>query len=915
MKAKFGLKARISIALVALILVVIILTGGMALSRGIKLTEALMGEQVFKAAAKASETVDVNKLAAVIKDMDSSSEAYRDIREKMNAMRSSLDLKYLYIMMKNNKGQYIYLVDGMTADEGDFSKLGDVEDNKVYYAGFDKAMQGNIVKGKFDFSPKWGSVVSTYIPIRDNSGKVIAFLGADMDATESMNIMKSNTLFMVIFMSGIFIVCLAAMFHLSSIISSPITKLSEYSAKIAKGETVSPIKVKGSHELGDLAAVLNDRAAAIKNLLNNMGQGLLSFGEDLLVDTEYSLECRKIFNRNIENMKFPELIYPDDIEQQNFIGSIFAKILREKDESKRNVYLPLLSDEIAINGRNINVDYKIIDSNGKDSGEEFMVILTDVTDKRVLENHIVQERDTLKMVVKTVINYNDFAECLRDFQNFTQSGLGSILESGSSNEDKLLEIMRIIHTFKGNFGQLDMNNTSAKLHEFEDWLIENKGSLKTLDSRSFGTAFSYFDIASWVEKDMDILRGILGDKFLMKYMNMESVLMIDKVKLKEIEEKMLSILSPFDCRLLLPEIEKLRYKPFKELLRTYPEYVSRMAGRLGKQVKLMEITGGDFLVDTDKYIGFTKSLTHVFRNALDHGLEPVDERMFRNKEEYGRIRCIVKLINNHIHIMISDNGRGMDMKKIRNKAVEKGIISEEKALQLSYDEILNLVFTDELSTKETADEISGRGVGLPAVKREIDKLNGSVVIKSKSGEGTEFHFILPFNQVQSLDRITINDIMNPLLNTAAKFIAEQLGEQTAAFSNHVITRMDRLNLSSVTAFMDIKGIFEGRFAMSFDEKLAEEFTEKFAVGGLPKNQVGSFIEDSIAECLNIILGNSLKMMPGLEELLIFSSPVTISSDNTSIKYKGADIWTCNVAFDTGNLSISFVTTEKGLSAA
>lgn len=209
------------------------------------------------------------------------------------------------------------------------------------------------------------------------------------------------------------------------------------------------------------------RTAAVTNLLNNAGQGFLTFGEDLLVNEEYSSECIRVFGRRIEGIKFSELVYSDDEEGKNFFDSLMTEVfLQDDDELIVDMYLPLLPKEIEIVGKHIQFDYKIIyDVNSQ--ARSCMAILTDVTEKRLLENQMELEKNNLKMIVKVLVNYNDFIQTLKDYRNFCSKEIHAILNSGNTLEQKVSEIFRGVHTYKGNFSQFYMMSITQKLHDFE----------------------------------------------------------------------------------------------------------------------------------------------------------------------------------------------------------------------------------------------------------------------------------------------------------------------------------------------------------------------------------------------------------------------------------------------------------------
>ncbi|MCX7711332.1 MAG: ATP-binding protein [Clostridia bacterium] len=530
-------------------------------------------------------------------------------------------------------------------------------------------------------------------------------------------------------------------------------KLKIYSKEIEeKNERLNAmwLEVKNSRDQIEewnkgLEQMVIQKTTEVKNLLDNAGQGFLTFGRDLLIDKEYSLECVSIFGERIENRRISDLLCSNE-EERKYFELTLLRIFDERNSSKQELYLPLLPDETEIQGKYIHLQYKVIQSLQEPDQKVFMMVLTDITEKRQLENKVENERKTLKMVVKAVTDHHEFTKCIEDYQFFCQQELPMILGCELSCEEKLFEIYRKIHTFKGNFAQIDMVHIVNVLHNFEDRISVLRTRSAHLSQEEVKMVFNGQIMEKWLDEDMSILKEILGDNFF----EYEKVLFVDQVKLVEIENQMASTLSSEQLHLLLPKIKALRYRPFKELLKPYPKFVSRLSEQLEKPIAPMNIEGGEMLVDIDRYFSFSRSLVHVFKNMVDHGIEEIEDRIEKGKNESGNIRCRAELQGNHIELVISDDGRGIDVEKIREKALEQFSKSEaaipmEKSL--SDEEALMLIFKDGITTKKYANQVSGRGIGLAAVKCELEKLGGSVMVKSRSGMGTEFHFQLPFDGI------------------------------------------------------------------------------------------------------------------------------------------------------------------------
>ncbi len=189
-------------------------------------------------------------------------------------------------------------------------------------------------------------------------------------------------------------------------------------------------------------------------------------------------------------------------------------------------------------------------------------------------------------------------------------------------------------------------------------------------------------------------------------------------------------------------VMKTRMQPIGRLFQKYPRIARDLARQLGKDVELA-LVGEETEVDKTMIEDLADPLVHLVRNAVDHGVEPAEERLLAGKPIKSIVRLEARQEGDHIVLIIADDGRGMSPERIRMKAIEKGIISEEEANTLDDRQSLNLIFMPGFSTKTQASAVSGRGVGMDVVKTNIQKLNGSVEIRSEPGKGSVFLISLP----------------------------------------------------------------------------------------------------------------------------------------------------------------------------
>ncbi|NDY57474.1 hypothetical protein G3N56_12085 [Desulfovibrio sulfodismutans] len=484
---------------------------------------------------------------------------------------------------------------------------------------------------------------------------------------------------------------------------------------------------------------LRDRNEAVKNLLDNAGQGFLSFGADLAISEEYSLECVQLFRVQIGGRRFPELLarhLPSETQAtvDEVLGGIFlaAKPLQQK------VFLSLLPGELIIHDRAVRAQYKLI---RRQDEIRMMVILTDVTERKRLEREMAEERNNVKMVVRALSRQSEVLSAMAAFREFAGNLGPDVAALGADDcaATALAEIFRQVHTFKGDFAQLGLHNTAAALHELENALaVLANGPPPSREA--LADVLSGMDAELILERDVAILTGILGESF---FGGSES-LRVDKRALLDLEGRVGSLLSGAAREAVLAELRVLRRHNVKDILAPYGDYLAGLAERLEKAVAPLLVTGDDVFVDRVPREAFVKALVHVFRNMIDHGLEDMDERLATGKPETGTIAChVARAGEDMVRLEVSDDGRGIDVARVLAKAMQKGLVTPQAAGSMAPEAVYDLLFRDDFSTRDEVSLLSGRGVGLAAVRAETERLGGAVRVESEPGRGSRFIFTLP----------------------------------------------------------------------------------------------------------------------------------------------------------------------------
>lgn len=445
----------------------------------------------------------------------------------------------------------------------------------------------------------------------------------------------------------------------------------------------------------NLEKKIEEKTSKVTTLLDNADQGFLSFGNDMIIDKEYSKVCEKIFKKSIDGLNLADLLYPKTSAKKELFVQTLQSLLKETKALKIKTIISLLQHEFIINKKAIDVQYKIVDEN------KFMLILTDITAKKLLEKKINREKNILKMIVAVVSDSEEFFDLSDDFEELHISKK-NLVKTDKTPLHNATEIYRLIHTFKGLFSQKEMNNVVVNLHKLESSFSDAIASQDTTN-KNLQELLDESDFSGWLKKDVDIIKDILGDELFAKRGN----LTIREETISQIEKKITDIAKNHDelqeIQVVADDIKNLKHKTIYSMFSSYPKLIDQLSERLEKSIYPLEIIVDKDLKVSDEIKPFIKSLVHLFRNSVDHGIETMDDRAEIEKDEIGTIGCTIKQEKNNLHIVIADDGAGLNLEKIKAKALSLGISTD----LLSDQDIELLIFNDRFSTKDEVTQLSG----------------------------------------------------------------------------------------------------------------------------------------------------------------------------------------------------------------
>lgn len=383
-----------------------------------------------------------------------------------------------------------------------------------------------------------------------------------------------------------------------------------------------------------------------------------------------------------------------------------------------------------------------------------------------------------------------------------QKGL-LILEKNPESPALIHDLLRSAHTLKGSARMLGFDGISAIAHRMEDMLLgmeegrkaPDTGNIDLLlqgsdtiaritgalargeephvDLESFLAAFERGEPQACAVKELPKPEEALGDTVRAKVKTLDSVvnligeMIISKKRFEEKVSLLKGLCQSADAALPANDIREfqrsleadvlyldyliqglhgeamaLRMLPLSTITEGFNRMVRDQAKAQEKEIKL-EVVGGSIEVDRVLLEILKPTLLHILTNAVDHGIEPPDERLAHGKPSQGTVRITARHEGNNVRIDIRDDGRGMDPERIKQAALRKGIIEKEDAELLRGDEALYLVLRPGFSTSEIVTDLSGRGVGMEVVEKNLEKVKGNLLLKSEVGRFSEITLHLP----------------------------------------------------------------------------------------------------------------------------------------------------------------------------
>ena len=467
----------------------------------------------------------------------------------------------------------------------------------------------------------------------------------------------------------------------------------------------------------------------------------------------------------------------NSIDNQEFDRAVVSKL--ENIKSELNKMEHNLSRIPEINGmlesiisRNINSDAnqifeKIIEVLGliKKSNtlpeKEVITILKQslYSSEKMLINHnkdekedvtlIIQRLDIIRQMLDLTASVNPLANLT---ENIKESGIAlqkpkDFFNSFEATSIKTLRVdTKKLDKLVNQTGELIISRIKHKKHLSElDNILEEINEWKNFNHKS-QSFIKYYD--------KKLLNAItLGDMNSLSVFSKQiySLFQENSTRIIKLNNHILNLQKSIDeddtkLNLIVNQLENMvkniRVLPLATIFHMFPRMIRDISNDTGKQIELL-ISGSETSADKKIIEEIKSPLIHIIRNSIDHGIESPDERVAQGKSPVGKIHLHAKNLENKIVIEITDDGRGIDLEKIKQRAIDKKLITPKECSYLTDEQVMNMIFWSGFSTGDTVTEISGRGVGLDIVQTKIAQLNGKVKVFSLVGRGTKISIELP----------------------------------------------------------------------------------------------------------------------------------------------------------------------------
>ncbi len=527
-------------------------------------------------------------------------------------------------------------------------------------------------------------------------------------------------------------------FFLSGRFSRAFTRQEFLSIQLTeKSEELTKKNIELTQHENVLKLKVAERTKSIRQLLDNTGQGFLTFNSHYQIEPVYSKTCDAFFHSSIENQNIFDLLFIHLEKKQysllrEMLDLIFQGISNLQDLEE------LLPTEIEFDNRNLKIEFRFIEASEKNEQEKIMVILTDITLETMLEKQLELDEERKEKIYKIAADKSGFITMVRNLREDFQA-LHQTLNTNPSKID-LTKLMMMLHTIKGNSHIYHLDLITRNSHSLESQIEEIQKKNRALEQHEKEKIEeSISKLEASLDESLNELAEIIPSEELLTD---ERYFKIAESKIETLKAELKQVIKQDKLPNLEEKFNRFRKQPISAAFRTLANSANKLGSRLSKTVNL-EFKGLMVEISYGRYQNLFEELIHIIRNSIDHGFESADIRAMKGKPDHGRLVFSASSKNGFTTISIEDDGNGIDIKDVKSKVIERNLATEQDLKALSNQEIIQYIFQPGFTTLDEATQISGRGFGLAAVQEAVTQLGGNIKVNSEPGKGTVFELNIP----------------------------------------------------------------------------------------------------------------------------------------------------------------------------
>ena len=495
---------------------------------------------------------------------------------------------------------------------------------------------------------------------------------------------------------------------------------------------------------------LRQKTNDIQNMLQNMPQGVLTVTEGDIVHPEYSayletiFETRDIAGRNLMDLVFEASNLGSDVLAQIEVA-VASCIGQDRMNFDFNTHLLVGEFERTMaNGRvkSLELSWSPI-CDEQDTVEKMMLCVRDVSELKTLAAEANQQKRELEIIGQILsVSQEKFHEFVDSSEKFISENEEIIKQLDTKDQGIVAKLFRNMHTIKGNARTYGMLHLTNKVHETEQAYDEmRKNPDSEWDQAKLLTQLH--ETYALLKEYASINDGKLGRRGPGRRGSVDKFLMVEKDKilyslqmLEEVDRSNVAALSDALVR-VRKTLHQIGAEPLGEILAGIIESLPSLAKELGKEAPKIAIVDNDILVRS-QISGLLKNVfMHLLRNSMDHGIEKPEQRVAAGKPAAGSIRLEITVSDGRLWMNLGDDGRGLAIGRIRQKALENNVLRADS--EAAPEAVAQLIFASGFSTAEKVTEVSGRGVGMDAVKGFLEREGGTIEIRFIDAEhGADF---------------------------------------------------------------------------------------------------------------------------------------------------------------------------------